>query len=382
MTAPLPNLHPTASRPRSARITDAWQHKGLLAVALLPLSWLYAGLGALRRNLYRVGLFKRYRAPVPVVVVGNVIAGGAGKTPVTMHLVQALQAQGWRPSVISRGSGRTASTNTSASPAALAVSPNSDPADVGDEPLLIAQRTGVPVFVARLRAHAAQAALLADPAIDILVCDDGLQHLALARDIEIAVFNQHGVGNGWQLPAGPLREPWPRALDFAVYSGQPAPQFQSQLQSSGASAWPQTRRLADYAIRRDGSTTPLASLRTQPVQALAAIAYPQEFFAMLGEQGLQLAQSYALPDHANLADAALLQPLGILPPLATAAAPTIEPPVLLCTEKDAHKLWQLVPHALAVPLVVAIDPAFAQQVQQRLLALGYQPRHTANPLKD
>ena len=357
MTAP--HTPPKASRPRSARITDAWQRKGPLACALWPLSVLYASLGALRRGLYRAGVLKSWRAPVPVVVVGNVIAGGAGKTPVTIHLVQALQAAGWRPAVISRGYGR-ASAN---SDAAIAVTADSDPHQVGDEPLLIAQRTNAPVFVANKRTDAARAALLADGAIDVLVCDDGLQHLALARDVEIAVFNAQGVGNGWQLPAGPLREPWPRPLDIALYAG-PAP---AQLAATGAAAWPVERQLADYAITQDGRQVPLASLRGRAVHAVAAIAYPQEFFAMLRGAGLDLTRSDALPDHANLADPQLLAQLGLntmptTPAAGAAARSTIDAPVLLCTEKDAHKLWSIAPQALAVPLQVGIDPAFAAHV--------------------
>lgn len=357
MTAP-PSLPPqTNSRPRSARITDAWQRKGLLAIALLPLSWCYAALGAARRALYRLGLCKTYRAPVPVVVVGNVIAGGAGKTPVTLHLVQALQAQGWQPAVISRGYGR----ERSAEPQAIAVTPDSDPRLVGDEPLLIAQRSGVPVYVAARRATAARAALLAHPDVDVLVCDDGLQHLALARDVEIAVFNAQGIGNGWQLPAGPLREPWPKRIDIVLYAGAPP----RHLERSGAAAWPLQRSLANYAIGQDGRRRALADLRSRPVHALAAIAYPQEFFAMLQAQGLQLVRSDALPDHARLDDPQWLTNLGI----AASIAPTIDAadaPVLLCTEKDAHKLWRIAPHALAVPLDVAIDPAFGQHVHALL----------------
>lgn len=373
MTAPHPaSTQPKPPRPRSAHITDAWQHKGLLATSLLPLSWLYAGLGAVRRGLYKTGLLTTYRAPVPVVVVGNVIAGGAGKTPVTIHLVQALQALGWRPAVISRGYGRA----DSKSQGALEVHTDSDPRSVGDEPLLIAQRCNpagsgapaVPVFVASQRALAAQAALAAYPGTDIIVCDDGLQHLALARDIEIAVFNSRGVGNGWPLPAGPLREPWPRPLDVALYAGTPP----AQLAASGAAAWPVQRQLANYAVDRHGAHIPLASLRGQAVRALAAIAYPQEFFAMLQAQGLQLVRSDALPDHADLADPALLAQLD-LPRHAGDAPPTIDPPVLLCTEKDAHKLWRIAPQALAVPLAVEIAPAFAQHVHQQLLAQGHRP---------
>ncbi|MEG0921552.1 MAG: tetraacyldisaccharide 4'-kinase [Comamonas sp.] len=380
MTAP-PSPHRPSQRPRSARITDAWQRKGLLAISLLPLSWVYAGLGALRRGLYRAGLLKTYRASVPVVVVGNVIAGGAGKTPVTIHLVQALQALGWRPAVISRGYGRV----DAKAGAVIEAHPDSNPHTVGDEPLLIAQRTNpaasvtlkTPVFIAKQRAHAAQAALLAHPDTDLLISDDGLQHLALARDVEIAVFNARGVGNGWQLPAGPLREPWPRPLDIALYAGQPP----AHLSTSGATAWPVHRNLADYAIRSNGEQVPLATLRSQPARALAAIAYPQEFFAMLRAQGLQLTRCDALPDHANLADPALLTQLD-LAAYAGHAPPTIDTPVLLCTEKDAHKLWRIAPQALAVPLAVQIDDAFAQHVHQLLLAQGHRPRATPHFAKD
>ncbi|MCS4292660.1 tetraacyldisaccharide 4'-kinase [Comamonas sp. BIGb0152] len=360
MTAPpsSPPKSPTAAtRPWSAHITEAWQRKGPLAIALLPLSWCNAALGAMRRSLYRVGLCKAYRAPVPVVVVGNVIAGGAGKTPVTLHLVQALQAQGWRPAIISRGYGR----ENSEEPEAIAVTVSSNPSLVGDEPLLMAQRSGVPVYVAARRATAAQAALQAHPEVDVLVCDDGLQHLALARDVEIAVFNAQGIGNGWQLPAGPLREPWPKRLDMVLYAGQP-PQ---DLAHSGAAAWPLQRSLAPYAVGQDGRRHPLADLRDRPVHALAAIAYPQEFFAMLQAQGLQLLRSDALPDHAPLDDPQWLASLGI----AAASGPTIaaaDTPVLLCTEKDAHKLWRIAPQALAVPLEVAIDPAFGAQANALL----------------
>lgn len=374
VTAPLPTAsQPSASRPLSARITDAWQHKGLLACALLPLSWIYASLGSLRRSLYRAGVLKTWRAPVPTVVVGNVIAGGAGKTPVTIHLVQALQAKGWRPAVISRGYGR----DSSGGPAALEVTAHSDPREVGDEPLLIAQRTNAPVFVANKRAAAAQAALLAHKDINVLICDDGLQHLALARDLEIAVFNRQGVGNGWQLPAGPLREPWPRPLDIALFADEPP----ARLAHSGAAAWQVVRQLADFAIAKNGHHIPLVSLRGRRIHAVAAIAYPQEFFDMLHAAGLPPERCDALPDHADLADPQLLARLGLADSRATGAAPTMEPPVLLCTEKDASKLWRIAPHALAVPLQVAIDPAFALQVHERLLALPSAP-HRPQPQKD
>ena len=149
------------------------------------------------------------RADVPVIVVGNVSAGGAGKTPVTLALLEHLRARGWHPGVVSRGYGRRTTDCREVRSDSLAL-------DVGDEPLLIARRAQVPVFVARQRMQAVQALRQAHPRINLIVCDDGLQHLALARDVEICVFNDEGVGNGWLLPAGPLREPWPRRVDCVL----------------------------------------------------------------------------------------------------------------------------------------------------------------------
>ena len=166
---------PGRPSPLAERLRGAWQHRGALALALWPMSLLYGMLTALRRALYRTGLLRSERLPVPVIVVGNVIAGGAGKTPVTLAVVRHLQARGWRPGVIARGYGRATADCREVLPASSA-------AEVGDEPLLIARASGAPVFVARRRAQAGRALLAAHPATNILVCDDGLQHLALARD--------------------------------------------------------------------------------------------------------------------------------------------------------------------------------------------------------
>lgn len=315
---------------------------------LLPLAWLYGALTAWRRGLYRLGLLRSYRAPVPVVVVGNVIAGGAGKTPVTIHLVQQLQALGWHPGVVSRGYGRAGDGD----PAPVHVLADSDPRHTGDEPLLIAHATGAPVVVCSRRADAVQALLRQHPGCNLIVCDDGLQHLALARDMEIVVFNRQGIGNGWLLPAGPLREHWPRTCDFALYAGLPPP----GLEQSTASSWPVQRDLADYAVNRSGEHIPLAQLAGRPLHAVAAIAYPDEFFAMLQARGLQLAGTEALPDHDGFNGYRW-------------SGRKIPGAVLLCTEKDAAKLWAVEPEALAVPLVTSIAPAFAQSVHARLVQL-------------
>jgi tetraacyldisaccharide 4'-kinase len=320
----------------------AWQGRGLLACALWPLAQIYRATWSLRTFLYRIGMLPAHKLPVPVIVVGNVIAGGGGKTPLVMELVQRLQALGLHPGIVSRGYGRTRSDN-------LAVTTDSDPADVGDEPLLIHRRTGAPVQVATRRVDAAQALLSAHPQVDLLVCDDGLQHRALHRDIEICVFDERVTGNGWLLPAGPLREPWPRATDLVVCSGP--------LTSDSAHAI--ERVLADHAVRADGTTVALDTLMAdadgRPVSAVAGIARPQAFFAMLRARGLVLDQTLALPDHASMDGLARTVPAQHL---------------LLCTEKDAVKLWRQRPDALAVPLVVSLQPDFWRELLQLLHLRG------------
>jgi len=322
------------------RLTRAWTHRGWLAWLLWPISLLYGVLVKLRRSLYQAGIFKSERVPVPVIVVGNVVAGGAGKTPVVMMLVRHLQARGLQVGVISRGYGRqTHDCREVCSDSAIA--------DVGDEPALIQRSTTAPVFVASRRADAARALLARYPQMQIIVCDDGLQHLGLQRDLEICVFDERGVGNGFLLPAGPLREPWPRAVDLVLHTGTP-PAF------AGFCA---QRTLSRYAIKADGSQQALgdlagpACLCNKPLLALAAIAKPEDFFAMLRAQGLTLTRTLALPDHYDF-DSWLRN--------------DYEGYTLICTEKDAVKLRPLEPDALAVPLLVTPEPAFLAQLDARL----------------
>ena len=315
--------------PSSAGLVRAWQSRGLAAWALWPISLLYGAVVRLRRALYRHGTLRSEHPGRPTIVVGNVIAGGAGKTPVVMALVQHLKARGLQPGVISRGYGRS----TTDCREVLADSPASE---VGDEPALIARSCGVPVFVDRQRIIAARA--------------------ALRRDLEVCVFNDQGVGNGFLLPAGPLREPWPRAVDWALYPAAATPP------AGTAPAFALQRGLADHAVRVDGTSLPLPSLRGQPVHALAAIARPEDFFAMLRARGLTLARTTALPDHHDFtgwSDGDGATQGGQLP--------------LLCTAKDAVKLWSLRPDALAVPLEVGLDRAFFAAVDARLAALLPRP---------
>lgn len=336
---PLPSAQPRANTATGLRKT--WQTRGPAAALLWPVSLVYRTLVAIRRRMYRAGWLKAEHPGRPVVVVGNVIAGGAGKTPVVIALVQHLQARGLRPGVISRGYGRSASD-------CRAVAPDSPAHEVGDEPVLIARSCSVPVFVAPRRITAARALRAAHPDIDVIVCDDGLQHLALARDLEICVFNEEGIGNGLLLPAGPLREPWPRAVDFVLYAGSAPPE-------GAARAYGLQRHLAPYAVRQDGTREPLSALRGHPVHALAAIARPAGFFAMLQARSLELAYAEALPDHYDFDSWSRLSDQRY---------------PLICTEKDAVKLWPRHPEALAVPLQLRIDPAFFSALDERLRALG------------
>ena len=310
-----------------------WTSRGLLAWLLRPIALAHAALLWSRALLWRWGWRHAHRLPVPVIVVGNVVAGGAGKTPLTIAVVKHLQQQGWKAGVVSRGHGRRFDD-------IRAVLPSSLPTEVGDEPLLIHQKTGAPVWVAALRAKAGRALLQAHPEVNILVCDDGLQHWALARDLEICVMDERGAGNGWLLPAGPLREPWPRSVDLLLHTGANGLPGGFQAQ----------RQLAPLAHDAQGRSLALSSLIGQPVDAVAGLARPEAFFAMLRAAGLQLQQTTALPDHFDYAN----------------GSPNPSDRPLLCTEKDAVKLWRHQPEAWAVPLVLTPEAAFWQALDQRL----------------
>ena len=315
--------------PRKIWLTRGWQ-----ARLLWPLSRLYGLLGQQRRALYRLGVFRSQRFDVPVIVVGNVVAGGAGKTPLVMALVTHLQARGLAVGVVSRGYGRTTGGS-------LEVRPDTPVHESGDEPALIRRATGAPVFVAKKRPDAVRDLLAAYPETAVVVCDDGLQHYALRRNIEIAVFDDSGVGNGWLMPAGPLREAWPErrrhGIDLVLHTGQ-QPDFEG---------FTSLRQLADHAVAADGSRIALTELRQTPVTALAGIASPERFFAMLRTCGLTLESTLSLPDHHDFKSGEL----------AGYAGRTV-----LCTEKDAVKLFALPRQdglrLLAVPLEFTPEAAF------------------------
>ncbi|HRF72744.1 MAG TPA: tetraacyldisaccharide 4'-kinase [Accumulibacter sp.] len=298
-------------------LPQRWYERRLAAVLwpLLPLSLLFGVLVWLRRWLYRCGVLRSYRLPVPVVVVGNLTVGGSGKTPLVLWLVRCLREHGWQPGIISRGYGGSDES-------VRAVVAGSASAEVGDEPLLLARRSGAPVYVGRDRAAAGQALLAAHPECDVIVSDDGLQHYRLQRSVELAVFDGRGTGNGWLLPAGPLREPLPRlaGVTAVVWNGRPErsplgaagdlPQFDMQLIGQRFVACSGESRSCDAD-----------SLRGRPLHAIAGIGDPSRFFRQLRDLGLAF-EAHPFPDHH---------------PYDTADLAFADNAVLLMTEKDAVK---------------------------------------------
>ncbi len=317
----------------------AWTQRGTLACVLWPLSLVYGAASGLHRQLYRWGLLKTEALPVPVVVVGNIVAGGGGKTPTVMALVQHMQAQGLRPGIISRGYGRLGTNCQEVKPDSLADL-------VGDEPALMRRNCQVPVFVAAKRFDAASALLAAYPGVNVIVSDDGLQHHALRHDLSVIVFDDRGLGNGWLLPAGPLRQSVSSAQtdsNIVLHTGQ-APKL---LKNVAAPQFTAHRALADDVVQVDGSRVPLSSLQgslsEKPLLALAGIAKPEAFFSMLQQSGLTTFETLALPDHYNFNSELLNKYAGYS---------------LICTEKDAIKLWPIRPDAWSAPLVFEPEAAF------------------------
>ena len=270
-----------------AAIAAAWYRGALWLWLLRPLEFLFRLLAAGRRALYRYGLLSSYRSPRPLLVVGNITVGGTGKTPVVIALVEALQASGLRPGVVSRGYGARAGSLPHR------VGPASSAGQCGDEPLLIYRRTGVPCVVSPNRAAAVRE-LLSAADVDIVISDDGLQHYALQRDMEIAVLDAgRGLGNGFCLPAGPLREPASRlaAVDYVLQRGGADP------------ATALVYRVDGLVNLESGEQRPLqAGHDFDTVYAVAGIGQPQQFFASLAAAGLEV-EPRVFPDHHRLTSA-------------------------------------------------------------------------------
>lgn len=284
-----------------------WNDINLVSLALWPISLLFRLLAAIRRGLFRVSVLKSWRAPVPVIVVGNISVGGTGKTPVVIALAEWLKTQGYKPGVISRGYGGTVLEK----PELLTA--QSSASDVGDEPVLIARRTGAPVCVFPRRTESAKALLEASDC-DVLIADDGLQHYALQRDLEVIVIDAQKLhGNGFCLPAGPLREPVSRITgqSFALYN-------RAQASADGQSF---TLVPGHFVALEDQQEKGAASFANAEVLACVGTASPERFFNTLSSLGLTL-NKRVFPDHHHYSAADFENPDGL---------------AIVMTEKDAVK---------------------------------------------
>jgi tetraacyldisaccharide 4'-kinase len=313
----------------------AWYRGAGWLILLRPFELFFRVLAALRRWLYRLGVLKVWRSPVPVVVVGNITVGGTGKTPIVIALVEYLQEQGFKPGVVSRGYGATHSHFPHSLTAQSTV------AESGDEPLLIYRRTGCPCVVAPDRVAAVQQ-LLKQFDVDIVLSDDGLQHYALARDYEIAVLDsQRGMGNGYCLPAGPLREPRQRLeqVDYVLHRGSIDPQ-------SGVCY----RGEVLVNVVGDQQLPFSPSSIGETVHAVAGIGQPEQFFSTLKEHGFAIT-THQYADH-HLFTANDFRALIDLP--------------LIMTEKDAVKCRDIVgDHAWYLKISAQVP----QQLEQAVSSL-------------
>jgi len=315
-----------------------WQTRNGFSQGLRPLSGLFCAVVFLRRGLYRLRLLPSQQLPVPVVVVGNLTVGGTGKTPLVIAVVELLKAAGYRPGIISRGyRGKARSWPQQ-------VRPDSDPVMVGDEPILIARRTGCPMAVGPKRVDAARS-LLKYADCDIIISDDGLQHYALRRDVEIMIIDgQRRFGNGLCLPAGPLREPVRRreSVDFVLVNGDAAGPNEYAMHYAGDTLV----NMAD-----PDRTLALAELRGESVHAVAAIGNPQRFFQRLAGAGLDV-REHVFPDHHLFRKREL------------DFGPTV--PILM-TEKDAVKCQRFAqPNMWYLPVDARIDKTFATRLLNRI----------------
>ncbi len=288
-------------------ITRAWHRKAAWLWLLLPVSWLYGAITLVRRQLYKLGWIASYRAPVPVMVIGNITVGGSGKTPLIMSLVSYLQARGVSVGVISRGYGG----DSSQMPAL--VTADSLPRDVGDEPCLIVGMTGVAMAVCPNRQQAIETLLAAHSDLQLIIADDGLQHYALQRDIEwIVVDVARGFGNRQLLPTGFLREPLSRLQDATVIEHIKSENILDSKNSKSAVIKPHlTMQLQPDNLQLLWQPAAMASLPQMPtsgmsVHAVSGIGYPQRFFMTLQTLGFTVLE-HPYPDHHDFSLNELLQ---------------------------------------------------------------------------
>jgi tetraacyldisaccharide 4'-kinase len=341
------------SAPSAARILErSWYRRaGLLALLLWPASIVFRVVVALRRLGYFLRLLPSRSAGIPVVAIGNLTVGGSGKTPLAIHVAELLKSNGWSPAIVSRGYLGGARAAGDAERAPRAVSLASDPAEVGDEPVLMARRSGCPVWVGADRAAVAARLREVHPDCNVIVLDDGLQHYALRRELEIAVVDARAFGNGFMLPAGPLREPRTRLWTVGAvvaHGTDKVKGFGMLLEGE------ELHRATDARERRS-----LASFARERVHAVAGIGDPNRFFQHLAARGLQVVP-HPFPDHHPFVAADL--EFGD------------EAPVLM-TEKDAVKCKRFAkPRHWILPVRAVPDPAFDAWLLRRLGELGRRPK--------
>ena len=314
-----------------------------MAILLLPLAAVFFCLSAIRRRAYSSGLLRVASLPVPVVIVGNISVGGVGKTPLVIHLVEQLKARGYQPGVISRGYGGSGQGGE--------VLLDADPAEVGDEPLLIRRRADCPVVVGIDRVKAAQTLLAIAPQTTVIVSDDGLQHYALPRQIEIAVLDQRGLMNGWLLPAGPLRETARRLrqVDAIVGNGLNSP----PLACDDVAFFRMTVGAHEfYALDDMQRRVTSTNWQNKVVHAVAGIGAPERFFRQLENLGIS-ASPHPFPDHHNY----------------TAAELDFDGDAILTTEKDAVKLAGLKLNlpVWVLPITATLAPNLADFIVAKLM---------------
>ena len=316
-------------------LQDHWYRRTALSWLLWPVSLAFGAVVFARRLLYRMRLLPSRAAGVPVIAVGNLVVGGAGKTPLALWIAEFLKSRGWSPAIVSRGYGGSVRSPREATIA-------SDPLEVGDEPVVLARRSGCPVWVGPDRARTIEALRMQHPDVDVLILDDGLQHYRLRRDLEVAVVDARGLGNGFLLPAGPLREPAWRlgTVDAVVSHRSPVRGYSMVLVGDTL------HRMTDARDRQ-----PASAFAGQKVHAVAGIGDPKRFFLHLAAFGLRPVP-HPFPDHYAFSPHDL--EFGD------------ELPVML-TEKDAVKLRHAArPNWWVLPVTAKLDPAFGDWLLGRL----------------
>lgn len=341
-----------------------WERRGPTSLLLWPLSWLYGLVLRARKLIFDTGLIKQNPVPVPIIIVGNIRVGGTGKTPIVIALAERLQQLGWHPGIISRGYG------SSSQPAPMQVTSHSDPALVGDEPLLIAKRTHdqFPLWVFPRRMKSIQSLLKHSPHVDVIISDDGLQHSAMprwparegGRDIELVVRDNRGEGNRFLLPAGPLREPASRERDATLFTGKVTEGAFTLGQQNeyflGRRAFSLMSNLGSaYQLIDPNHHQTLAQIADSylpnKITAVAALGNPQKFFDDLLKQGIA-AKTIPLPDHATYTPEFFAK---------------INAQCILITEKDAVKCAHITDERIwVVPMSLSLPDNFVQWLQSIL----------------